>query len=143
MFNTLLEGENATPRRSGSKGMEVGEKQRRHGRLIDVYFQPIFRLHNTHGIDSVGCRTTPSGDARRNTSRYRVNKSADGVLRDGSPFSVNHFPKLFVRTRLGQSLQTACSICERSGEYAGHGSICTPRRARWEMRAVCGRTLFC
>ena len=66
--------------------MKVGEKQRRHGRVIDVYFEPIFRLHNAHGIDLVGCRTIASGDARRNTSRYRVNKSADGVLRDGSPF---------------------------------------------------------
>ncbi|GFT72500.1 hypothetical protein TNCV_973711 [Trichonephila clavipes] len=49
-------------------------------------------------------------DARRNTSRYRVNKSADAVLRDGSPFPFNHLPKLVVRTTQVQSLQMASNV---------------------------------
>ncbi|GFW96999.1 hypothetical protein TNCV_4802121 [Trichonephila clavipes] len=77
-------------------------RARRGSLMPEIIFK---MLHNAHGIDSVGYRRA-SGDARRNTSRYRVYKSADGVLRDGSPFPFNYLPKLVVRTRQGQSLQT-------------------------------------
>ncbi|GFW88052.1 hypothetical protein TNCV_217241 [Trichonephila clavipes] len=54
----------------------------------------MHQLHNAHDIDSVECRATVSGDARRNTSRYRVNKSADGVLRDGFTIHFQPFAKV-------------------------------------------------
>ncbi|GFT77755.1 hypothetical protein TNCV_3607151 [Trichonephila clavipes] len=89
------------------------------------FHQPIKRtkqLHNAHGIDSVECRINASGDARRNTSRYRVNKSADGVLRDGSPHFLSTICQSwsFVRGR-GRVCKRrpmtshTCSIGERSG----------------------------
>lgn len=82
-------------------------KQRETVRTInDLYFVIIFMMESENSVDSVGCRAIVDNNTLSNLSIHKVNESTDGVLRNCSPFLINHLQQFIFRICQWQGLQT-------------------------------------